>query len=369
MSLMFPAGLAMGEAFYDRVNERQFLKKNITHGLHTVLIAPRRFGKTSLIKKTLDEMEILYLWLDFMAITSQEEAQIRFLNHIGELVIKIAKTEERLKKIAPQYFQLFKPEISLGIPGFLKISFKADNIPQVGISAALISLDLLAQASGIRLAIVCDEFQEIVGIDKEATLQASIRHAAERAQAITYLFSGSKHRPLRRLFNGKQNPLYELCDQMTLNRISEEDYREYLQQEAKKKWGHPLGGEVLRKIFYYTDYYPKYINALCAKIWFSGLEPTPELVDTLWGNYIFSKKSDIAEELDDLTLNQRKLLKYLCFNPTEFPFSHETSLRSGMPASAIQTALPVLLDRDLVIELEGIHTVLDPTFRSYFEMF
>lgn len=369
MSAIFPAGLAMGEAFYDKIEERKDLKRNIQNGLHTVLVAPRRFGKTSLIKKVLDETKTPYIWLDFMAITSNEEAQTRFLNHISELIAKVAKTEARLKKLAVKYFSLFKPEITVGIPGFLKITFKPEEVSHAGVTKVLLNLDHLAQDAGIRIAVVCDEFQEIINIDKDSTLQASIRHAAERAQSVTYLFSGSKHKPLRRLFTGKQNPLYELCEQMTIQLISEEDYRNYLNKEAKKKWGYKLGEAILKKIFEYTQRYPKYVNALCAKIWFSELEPTPELVDKLWHNYIFSRKSVIAEELNDLTLNQRKLLKYLTIQPTQYPYGYKTSMGAGLSVSATQAALKRLLERGLVVEVDEVCMVLDPTFKYYFEMF
>jgi hypothetical protein len=367
--MQFPAGLALGEAFYNRNQERSMLKTNINNGIHTVLIAPRRFGKTSLLRKVIDENELPFIWLDFMAITSKEDTQNRFLTHIGELIIKIAKTETRLKALLTRYFSHFKPEISVGIPGFLKVTLKAEDQPSIGLTEALLNLDRLAEETKTRVVIVCDEFQEITQIDRDTTLQASIRHAAERSQSTTYLFSGSKHKPLSNLFNGKQNPLYELCDQMTIARISEEDYRYYLQKEAKKKWDHPLNEVILKKIFTYTDFYPKYVNALCAKIWFSEVEPTPELVDHLWEEYVFARRSVIADLLNDLTLNQRKLLRYLCYYPTNAPFSHEVSVSSNLSVSAIQSALPQLIDRDLVVEVDGAYRVLDPTFKHYFKIF
>lgn len=369
MNTPFPAGLAMGDAFYDRVQERKNLQQNILHGMHTVLIAPRRFGKTSLIKKVLEENSLPHLWLDFMVITSIEDAESRFLSHIAELIVTLAGNESRLKNILHQYFNRFKPEISLGIPGFLKVTFQAETVAHGALTEVLLTLDTLAQNSHKQMVIVCDEFQEIVNIDKNATLQASIRHAAERSQAITYLFSGSRHQPLRRLFTGKQNPLYELCDHMTIERVPETEYRQYLQCEAKKKWGYELSEAILQKIFQYTDYYPKYINALCAKLWFHEAEPSETLVDELWQHYIFSRKSSIAEELKSLSLNQRKLLRYLASHPSPSPFSYETSMGAGLSVSAIQTALPVLLERDLVVQMTDGYRVLDPTFKFYFEMF
>jgi len=365
MGQLFPAGLALGEAFYDRVEERKILIKHIYNTRHTVLIAPRRFGKTSLIKKALSDENIPHIWLDFMTINSQSEAQIKFLNHISELMVQVSNSERHLKQMMKQYFLALKPEITLSIPGLLKVNFKPDAMPQVGVMEALLRLDDYAQAAQQRVVIVCDEFQEILHIDKDAVLQASIRHAAERAQAVTYLFSGSKHQPLRRLFNGKDNPLYALCDQMSLERIAEKDYCDYLQAEAKKKWAQPLSADILRKIFDYTDYYPQYVNALCAKVWFSDEKLSVELIDRLWDEYLFSRKRDIANEFQQLTLNQRKLLAYLAVHPTQSPFSHETSVGVGLSVSAIQSALPVLIENDLVVELYGFLRVLDPTLKGY----
>ena len=89
----------------------------------------------------------------------------------------------------------------------------------------------------------------------------------------------------------------------------------------------------------------------------------------MWEDYIFVRKTAIAEELNDLTLNQRKLLKYLCNHPTTSPFSYEVSKNSALSVSAIQIALPLLVDKGLVIELDDSYRVLDPTFKYYFDMF
>jgi hypothetical protein len=231
------------------------------------------------------------------------------------------------------------------------------------------AVDQVAQATKQRAVIICDEFQEIVHLDKDSTLQASIRHAAERAQNITYLFSGSKHRALRRLFNGKKNPLYELCDPMTLELIPEAYYREYLQATAEKKWGYPLSEEILKRLFQYTAYYPKYINALCARLWMHELAPTAELVDKLWEDYIFARKGGIREELGGLKLNERKLFRYLCFNPTNAPFSQAFLSGVGLSQAGVQRALESLQENDLVIYNGEIYRVIDPTYKRYFELF
>lgn len=46
--ISFPLDIAKGRYFCNRKNELQQLTRNIENSLHTVLISPRRYGKTSL---------------------------------------------------------------------------------------------------------------------------------------------------------------------------------------------------------------------------------------------------------------------------------------------------------------------------------
>lgn len=367
---IFPRGIAQGEAFYDRADERKKLKNNIEHTIHTVLIAPRRYGKTLLMAQVLYENKIDHVWIDFMTITNREDAQVKLLQKMGELMVTMVPVAEKLKKLLAKYFSKLRPEVTFQIPG---VSFSLKLFQQKssreGVIEALMGLDKLAQELNLRLVVVMDEFQEILRIDEDATLQGSIRHAAERAQKITYLFSGSKHRPLRRIFNGKENPLYALCETLELNKIAEDEYVAFINKAANKKWGKALTNEVVSKILFYSDRYPKYVNTLCGAIWAAEVQPTPELVDKLWRSYVFSKKTDITSDLTDLTLNQRRLLQWLCFTPSSELYSKETLNSLKMPQSSVQKAIEILLEKDLVVEEEGIYHVRDPILVGYFKMF
>ena len=45
---LFPLGKAYGSAFCNRIDETKKLISNIENGKHTFLVAPRRYGKSSL---------------------------------------------------------------------------------------------------------------------------------------------------------------------------------------------------------------------------------------------------------------------------------------------------------------------------------
>lgn len=368
MPKLFPRGIAVGDAFYDRIDEQKKLKRNLDNCIHTVLIAPRRFGKTSLMMQMIHEHNYPNIWLDFMTITSIEELRQKLMDKISHLIVQIAPAEEKLKQIVKKYFLKLKPELVFSVPG-LSLKLQPSSDTNQDIVDALIDLDKILQENKKMALIALDEFQEIVRLEsKNAVLQASFRHAAERASAITYFFSGSKHRPLKKLFNGKTSPLYELCDQLQLERVSKADYKEFINNAAIKKWGYPFNDNIIDKICNATNRYPKYINALCNLIWVSDAEPSIELVETLWKEYLYSRKTDIIEEIKALTLNQLRLLKAIAENPVGSVYSKEFLAKVNLSQSSVQNALEILLDDGLIIELEDKYHVLDPTLIAYFNM-
>ena len=45
-----------GDFFTDRTEDAKRLLSNLTHGINTILISPRRWGKSSLVKVAMDEL-------------------------------------------------------------------------------------------------------------------------------------------------------------------------------------------------------------------------------------------------------------------------------------------------------------------------
>lgn len=371
---LFPSGIASGDSFYNRSNERKELKRAIEHNQHTTIIAPRRFGKTSLIRKVLDENKHHYVWIDLMAFTGRDEVTAQIIKHVGDLVIKLGKTEEKIKRLVTKFLGFLKPELSLEVAS--KLTFKLKFSAQEAKSAAtvteiLMTLDEIAKHAKTRIVFVFDEFQEIVHLEETTNAyQGAIRHAVERSQHVTYLFSGSKHASLRTLFTGKKNPLYELCNLLPISLVSESYYRKYLKKESEKHWGKPMSDDIIDRIIAYTNCYPKYVNALCLLLWTTHKKLTIALVDVLWETFMFSRKSTIREELSSLKMSDRKLLKSLCFEKTKEPTSFEYARISLVPGSTAGRSIKELMRKDFIyIDDEGYYQPIDPTYQSYFKLF
>ncbi len=70
--------LAVGENFTDRANEKIRVVQNFLSGTNTILISPRRWGKSSLLLKAASEVKdtspnILVVFLDLFNIHSEED--------------------------------------------------------------------------------------------------------------------------------------------------------------------------------------------------------------------------------------------------------------------------------------------------------
>ncbi len=68
--------------FTDRVRELDYIVQFLRSENHLILISPRRFGKSSLVKKAVAQTGRPYLWLNMQGIHYQQ----RPLRHRGPLL-------------------------------------------------------------------------------------------------------------------------------------------------------------------------------------------------------------------------------------------------------------------------------------------
>ena len=208
---LFPEGLALGEAFINRVSERNTLIKRIKSSKHTVLMAPRRYGKTSLVMQVATDLKMHSCAIDLLAAYDVAYVRDQIVEKVGRLAIELLPT---VSKKAPeklmQIFKKMKPEITLGAFG-QKLTLQFTSNPLQDITDILLKLDETAKHFKKNAVIFLDEFQQISLLKNAHSIEASLRHAAERSVNIAYVFSGSNRRLLAQMFGDSARPLYRLC--------------------------------------------------------------------------------------------------------------------------------------------------------------
>jgi len=189
--------------------------------------------------------------------------------------------------------------------------------------------------------------------------------AVERSNQVSYIFSGSKRHLLNEMFSNKSRPLYHLCDLMIVERIATSCYVEFLNKMAKNKWGSLLPSDVIDEILHLTENHPYYVNALCRRLWSNHKIPAIADVRNVWEHYVNQQGIWITNDLSYLTLNRRKVITALAYQPTNEPQGQDFSKRTGLNPSGIKKCLTDLEKLDLIYLNKNGYCVLDPAI-AYF---
>jgi len=363
---IFPSGIAEGESFCNRVLDRKRLKENIEKLKHTVLMAPRRYGKTSLIRQVILENDFKYVWIDFLPVTTKNDIEEKFKKACKKLLFKLAPELKKLQLQTKKLVDLLSPELNLSAMGqTLTLHLTSDQ--PISIDEMLLQIDKYAQKVGKIAVLVLDEFQQVSEIEQHIAVEALIRHAVERSKAITYVFSGSNRHLLGEMFSKSDRPLYRLCQAMMLNRIEGQEYTKFLNKAAKKQWGKNLSENVLQTIVKLTECHTFYVNALCSELWsFKNIPKTPHDVETIWQWYINTHKSIIISDIISLPLNQKKIIAALAQKTTKEIYGATFSFSSKISTSSIRRGIDALLAKDIIYaDANGEYKLIDPAIRYY----
>lgn len=362
---IFPTGLALGQSFINREQEREHLFQRIKNNQHTVLMSPRRYGKTSLVVKVSEDLQIAYRVIDLFAADSEEYVRNQLAEKVGELIFKLSSNFEKLKKIIFKIYQKMKPEIVLAALGQkLQISFSKN--PADDITELLLNFDKVAGEVRKKAVIFIDEFQQISELKEFHKLEAAIRHAVERSKNITYIFSGSSKHLLSRMFGDDSRPLYKLCHVMELEKIEASHYVDYINVNAKIKWRKLFDEGRVCTILYLTERHPFYVNMLCQLLWDRKDYPTVEMIEHIWLGYVSTQRHFFTQAIANLSINQRRILRALAHLPTLKLLSAEFLAPLKLSSSSAKQAVEYLQKKDLVQRVrDGSYKIIDPALRYY----
>ena len=212
---------------------------------------------------------------------------------------------------------------------------------------------------------VCDEFQQLAVLREHSALEAAVRHAAERARHVAFIFAGSERHLLADMFENPDRPLYRLCDRMTLDRISREDYAMYFGEVGRARWRKTVSEKTIERILQHTLRHPYYVNALCGRLWSARHPPTAPAVDAAWKRYVDEDKRRVVTRVLELSPTQRAVLAAICREPTPH-LTGQAFLRTLRLATSTGMKAKAVLEReDLIQQNEaGVWEPVDPVMAS-----
>jgi AAA+ ATPase superfamily predicted ATPase len=201
----------------------QLVGKFIDNRIHTVLMGPRRFGKTSFVLRLLEEQEEqgrVCLFVDIFNITSHRD----FLQQILRALRSKRTWRERLKnwietipRLRPKL--MVENEVTSGLPTF---SLSTDVTDDKDVKETILDVFAAIERLGDQVVVAIDEFQKIAEIDDEGWLEATLRTQMQQLSNTTFLFTGSRKSLISDMLNNQSRPFYRSCQTLEFPAVGEE---------------------------------------------------------------------------------------------------------------------------------------------------
>lgn len=363
---MFPLGKAYGKAFCNRINETKKLVGNIENGKHTFLIAPRRYGKSSLCEHAFEQIHFAWSKIDFYLAIKEKDAERILINGVIDLIGKSIGPVDKLIHVIKKQAKKLQPKFSLGTNHMkLELALSNDSSPAENIAEALLILENLLKEKGKQAVLLLDEFQEIGLMRDGRGIEGAIRHVAQETQQLAFTFSGRNPHLLKNIFEDERRPLYKLCRKLVLDRIGEEHYKKHINQVAEELWGTKLSLEVFNKIMQLTECHPYYVNYLCDALC-SDYEDIPTLTDVekSWSLVVEEERSDLIKDFSSLAANQRSVMIHIANFGGANIYSSETAQKMDVPVNSISRAISTLIEKDYIEKIGEEYRLIVPVYKQ-----
>ncbi len=381
------------------VNRREELRSVdsvIESGGKMFLIGPRRFGKTSLLRVAAEKRRKRGdIVLEYNAEGFPDiEHLVRLLiqDSADKLTGPFEKTGEKIKR----YFKSLRPEISFSVT---QTEWKATLGANV-VSEAHGSINLFVEAlngleklaseigGGKKVALIIDEFQEILAQDKDLA-EKQIRSAIQEHRHTAYIFAGSKTRMLNEMITDPSRPFYRLGKPLFVETIPRKEFKRFLISKFSaggfiaQDTGAAEKQELAGLILDLAKEVPYNVQMLAHEIWNRLLETKSESPkNAVLTKTLIEKTLDTVVRQNDpihtqvwngLTANQKKALAAAVTENGSNLRSSAVTTRTKMSASTMQRALESLTKQDIHRE-EGKGGNLtfrfeDPFFAHWISLF
>ena len=356
--------------FTNRIEEIALLKRNFLAGVNTILISPRRWGKTSLLRRVTDELsrtekDIRVCHIDIFDLRNEHQFYVALAN--GVLQAASSRWEEFVKD-AKQFLAALVPTITFSPDMQTGLSFgvgweEIERNPEEILDLA----ERVAERKKIRLIVCIDEFQSLASFADPLAFQKKLRSRWQNHQHVTYCLYGSKRHMLLEVFTNSSMPFYKFGELIYLKKIETEEWIPFIRRRFNDT-GKEISAEDARLIAQLADNHSYYVQQLAQQSWFrTGRKCNREI--------ILSAREDIVGQLGLLFANiterfsasQMGLLRAILAG--EKQLSAQQTLqqyRLGTSANVVRVKRG-LIESEVLDDSSGELTFLDPMFRYWLE--
>ncbi len=373
MASAFVYGKIVGENnFTNREKDLERLLMNFENGTNTILISPRRWGKSSLVARAVEQAahknkRLKFCFIDLYNVRSEEQ----FYEQFALEVLKADSSKlEDLSNQAFKFIGRLLPKLIVGnMPGN-EVSLELDwkevkknpddilNLPE------RLSLD-----KNYRFIVCIDEFQNIAGFEDQLDFQKKLRSHWQKQTRTSYCLYGSKRHMMMDVFTSYNMPFYKFGDILFLEKISGEDWLPFIIKRFKDT-GKEITEDAALEIIALCERHPYYVQQLSQQAWLRTKKIcNQEIVAEAHEGLILQMSLLFQTITDSLSNTQIYFLKALISGENQLS-SADTLIKYRLGSSAnVKRIREALISKEIIEQQNKEYVFLDPIYRFWLKGF
>lgn len=314
----------------------------------TVLVAPRRFGKTSILGRLVAELDdaVTVVRVDLYELRSWADLAARLDDALAAVP---TPRRHGLDRVAAGL------EVNLGV---VKATLARPDRPDPGTTADRLLDVLVRHAVRTPTVVVFDEFSSIARVDGAAgLLRTKLQH---HVQDVGLLFAGSEPSTMRLLFSGVEQPFYAQADLVDVPPLDLHTLTDIVDEGFG---GQPPAG-LAGHIHAFTGGHPQRAMQLADAAWSATTQGVP--TDQVWEEALARCREATAganeTRFASLATADQAVLRLTASGEALFGRSAELL---SLSRSSAQAARRRLLDHGQLADHDGHLDVVDPVFADW----
>ena len=362
-------GIVSGNNFTNRIDDIDRLLANFDNDINTLLLSPRRWGKSSLIQKAAKiasskNKDYKFCFIDLFNIRDEDEFYSVFVREL--IKVTSSRSEEWIKN-ARLFLKRISPKITIGIDPQTDFNIKFDlDIIQNSYSEILNLPDKIAKDKKIKIIVCIDEFQNLGNFNNPLLFQKRLRANWQHHKNTVYCLYGSKRHMLMELFEDKSMPFYKFGDTFYLDKISKKDLSLYISNQFKKT-NKEIDQKFVEKIIYLMKRHPYYVQHLSYIVWINtGGKVTDRIFNNSVEDLLNQNSLLFEKEVENLSNAQLNFLKAIANNVKTGFSSSKTIKEYNLGTSGNVVKIKKTLRKKEIIDIiKNEPIILDPAFELW----
>lgn len=371
MNSPFVFGKVVSESsFINRKKEIERLSQDFTSHINSILISPRRWGKSSLVKKTAsalsgEQPHVVFCFLDLFRIRTEEEFYKQFTTEI--IKATSGKLDELMENVK-SFLNRISPRLSFGADPLtdfqLSFDVTSDHLDMVEI---LNLPEKIAKKKNIHIIICIDEFQNIGKYKDSLAFQKLLRSIWQYHQHTTYCLYGSKRHMMMELFETQSMPFYKFGDVLFLQKIKKEHFIKFITSSFSNT-NKSISKSLAEKLINTVDNHPYYVQQLAHITWVncSGKLSKKILEESITD--LIEQNSILYQQItNDLSVTQMNFLIAMSKGVRNFNSAEALNKFSLGTSGNVSKIKRVLTGKEVIDSNNGTIAFNDPVLKLWME--